>query len=100
MYQGRVLLLDLAFLSDLDRSFFMRLRPGLLAVLLSAAVPAAIAQTAAPANQNPAPNQPASNQPAPTPDRAASYYHYSLAHNYEELATLYGRSEYVTRAIE
>ena len=48
--------------------------------------------------------------PAPAPDvkptapkkadRAAAYYHYSLAHNYEELATLYGRSEYVTRAIE
>jgi tetratricopeptide (TPR) repeat protein len=72
----------------------MYLRPGLLAVLLSAV---ALAQTAAPAsNQHPAP----SPAPAKTPDRAASYYHYSLAHNYEELATLYGRSEYVTRAIE
>lgn len=49
----------------------------------------------------------AAQTPAATPntaqkpgDRAAAYYHYSLAHNYEELATLYGRSEYVTRAIE
>jgi tetratricopeptide (TPR) repeat protein len=54
---------------------------------------AAVAQTAAPA-----PNE--SQTPAKTPDRAASYYHYALAHNYEELATLYGRSEYITRAIE
>jgi tetratricopeptide (TPR) repeat protein len=68
----------------------MHLRSGVLALLLSAA---AVAQSAAPApNQNQA--------PAKTPDRAAAYYHYSLAHNYEELATLYGRSEYVTRAIE
>jgi tetratricopeptide (TPR) repeat protein len=70
----------------------MHLRPGVLAVLLSAA---AVAQSAAPA---PTPSQ--TQTPAKTPDRAASYYHYTLAHNYEELATLYGRSEYITRAIE
>jgi tetratricopeptide (TPR) repeat protein len=34
------------------------------------------------------------------PDRAAAYYHYTLAHNYEEMATTYGRPEYATRAIE
>src|SRR5271170_6286312 len=37
---------------------------------------------------------------APTPDRAAAYYHYALAHDYEEMATNYGRSEYATRAVE
>jgi tetratricopeptide (TPR) repeat protein len=34
------------------------------------------------------------------PDRAAAYYHFSLAHMYEDMATNYGRPEYATRAIE
>jgi tetratricopeptide (TPR) repeat protein len=34
------------------------------------------------------------------PDRAAAYYHFGLAHMYEEMATSYGRPEYATRAIE
>ena len=34
------------------------------------------------------------------PDRSAAYYHFSLAHMYEEMATNYGRPEYATRAIE
>ena len=34
------------------------------------------------------------------PDKAAAYYHYSLAHIYEELATIYGRAEYAPRAIQ
>ncbi|MCU1308373.1 MAG: Tetratricopeptide repeat protein [Acidobacteriaceae bacterium] len=33
-------------------------------------------------------------------DRAAAYYHYALAHSYEELVALYGRSEYANKAIE
>jgi tetratricopeptide (TPR) repeat protein len=33
-------------------------------------------------------------------DRADSYYHYMLAHEYEEMATTSGRPEYATRAIE
>jgi tetratricopeptide (TPR) repeat protein len=48
-------------------------------------------------------NAPATTPPAATaqiPDRAAAYYHYALAHNYEEMATAYGRSEYATRAVE
>jgi len=35
-----------------------------------------------------------------TPDSANAYYHYMLAHEYEEMATTLGRSEYATRAIE
>src|SRR5579875_748329 len=35
-----------------------------------------------------------------TPDEAGAYYHYMLAHEYEEMATTFGRSEYATRAIE
>jgi tetratricopeptide (TPR) repeat protein len=40
--------------------------------------------------------------PAPTRkvDRAAAYYHYTLAHLYEEQVAMYGRSELVTKAIE
>jgi tetratricopeptide (TPR) repeat protein len=34
------------------------------------------------------------------PDQAAAYYHYSLAHMYEEMMAMYGRSEYATKAIE
>jgi tetratricopeptide (TPR) repeat protein len=33
-------------------------------------------------------------------NRAQAYYHYALAHSYEEMATTYGRPEYATRAIE
>jgi len=34
------------------------------------------------------------------PDRASAYYHYMLAHEYEDMANTYGRPEYATRAIE
>ena len=33
-------------------------------------------------------------------DRATSYYHYTLAHMYEEQVTVYGRSELANKAIE
>ncbi|MBT9332898.1 tetratricopeptide repeat protein [Paracidobacterium acidisoli] len=32
--------------------------------------------------------------------RSSGYYHYMLAHEYEEMATTYGRPEYANRAIE
>ena len=34
------------------------------------------------------------------PDRAAAYYHFSLAHMYEEQVATYGRSELANKAIE
>jgi tetratricopeptide (TPR) repeat protein len=34
------------------------------------------------------------------PDRASSYYHFGLAHMYEEMAGTTGRQDYATRAIE
>ena len=55
----------------------------------------AAAAPAAPANVKAAP--PASTQ---KPDRSAAYYHFGLAHMYEEMATNYGRPEYATRAVE
>jgi tetratricopeptide (TPR) repeat protein len=34
------------------------------------------------------------------PDKAAAYYHYTLAHMYEEQVAVYGRSDLATKAIE
>ena len=43
----------------------------------------------------------AQDRKSPTPDRADSYYHYSLGHLYAELAGSYGnRSDYFNKAIE
>jgi tetratricopeptide (TPR) repeat protein len=46
--------------------------------------------------------KPVATPPATTqkPDRSAAYYHFGLAHMYEDMATNYGRPEYATRAIE
>ncbi|GGG94984.1 tetratricopeptide repeat protein [Silvibacterium dinghuense] len=46
------------------------------------------------------PQKTAAPDAAQQPDRAAAYYHYMLAHEYEELAMTTGRSEYATRAGE
>ena len=55
-------------------------------------------QPAAPAA---APANPATGTPnTQKPDRSAAYYHFGLAHMYEDMATNYGRPEYATRAIE
>jgi tetratricopeptide (TPR) repeat protein len=46
------------------------------------------------------PVPPPAAAPAKQPDRASAYYHFGLAHMYEDMATNYGRPEYATRAIE
>ena len=52
-------------------------------------------------SKTPAPTPPAADKtPAQQGDRASAYYHYALAHSYEEMATTYGRPDYATRAIE
>src|SRR5438105_6592321 len=38
--------------------------------------------------------------PKKTPDRAAAYYHFTLAHIYEELVASYARSEFAAKAVE
>lgn len=45
-------------------------------------------------------NKPASAPASPTQDRSTAYYHYGLAHIYEDLAMSQGRSDYATQAIE
>ena len=54
----------------------------------------AVAQSTA---QNSTPAAPASPHKA---DRAAAYYHYALAHMYEEQVAAYGRSDLANKAIE
>jgi len=34
------------------------------------------------------------------PDQAAAYYHFALAHIYEEMISMYGRSEYANKAVD
>lgn len=48
----------------------------------------------------PAPSQPANTAAEKKPDKAAAYYHFMMAHMYEEMVSMYGRSDYATKAIE
>jgi tetratricopeptide (TPR) repeat protein len=74
--------------------------PALCALSLGAQTPKTPPSTPA--------SQPAANPPktpldaaaTSTPDTASAYYHYMMAHQYEEMATTFGRTEYATRAIE
>lgn len=62
-----------------------------------------VAQDKAPADtqaQSPRSGIPPQASEAKKPDHAASYYHYGLAHMYEEMMAMYGRSEYAAKAIE
>jgi tetratricopeptide (TPR) repeat protein len=49
--------------------------------------------------QGPA-SQAAADQGQTEPDRASAYYHYGLAHLYEEMAVNAGRPDYATQAVE
>jgi tetratricopeptide (TPR) repeat protein len=64
-----------------------------------ASAPVAPSEGAAPAAATP-PAAPASAPGSQAGNRAEAYYHFSLAHIYEDMATTYGRPEYATRAIE
>jgi tetratricopeptide (TPR) repeat protein len=66
--------------------------------MISMAAVAALGQ-----NSPSAAKQPDSKAPQSSPrkvDRAAAYYHYSVAHMYEEQVTVYGRSDLANKAIE
>jgi tetratricopeptide (TPR) repeat protein len=80
-------------------------RPFLMILLAaaSAASQTGTSQTGTP-QASPAPPS-ASEQPETKPtarkaDRAAAYYHYTVAHMYEEQVTVYGRSDLANKAIE
>jgi tetratricopeptide (TPR) repeat protein len=70
-------------------------------LILSFLSAAAAAQTSpsAPADAQAADSKPAQSSPHKV-DHAASYYHYTLAHLYEEQVTAYGRSELANKAME
>lgn len=71
----------------------------LLTVATLALAAACCTPTFAQSKAAPAPAA-ADTQAVQKPDRSAAYYHYALAHEYEEMATTYGRPDYATRAIE
>lgn len=74
-----------------SRACNVRLDRILPAAVLFLGVHAALAQAGG--------KPPAAIVPA-QPDRAAAYYHYGLAHLYEDMATSAGRSDYASQAIE
>ena len=79
---------------------FIQLRGFVLALIL-ASLPAVAQQTSAPKPSGNSATQQANVPPAAhKTDRAAAYYHYGLAHMYEEMVAMYGRSEYATKAID
>jgi len=65
-----------------------------IALIITAGV--AVGQTSPAPQPDAAPAQTS----APKTDRSAAYYHYALAHMYEEQVTVYGRSELANKAIE
>jgi tetratricopeptide (TPR) repeat protein len=73
-------------------------------LMLSFLAAAAAAQTNSSAPADSAPDAKGSSkasQPAPRKvDHAAAYYHYTVAHMYEEQVTVYGRSELANKAME
>src|SRR5690349_21097454 len=76
--------------------FFMNKLACFLGVLLVACAPSFSQQTPAPVPDS----KPAAQASARKADRASSYYHYTMAHIYEELVTVYGRSDLANKAIE
>src|SRR6266849_1127618 len=92
------------FMNKVIRSF-------LLVLISATAVFAQQAPASAPDSKQPAPStsskaSQAADSKLTTPasprkvDRAAAYYHYTLAHMYEEQVAVYGRSDLANKAIE
>src|SRR5579872_1030674 len=68
--------------------------------LLIAVATVAVGQTTPPSSDA-SQSETASPQPSPRKvDHAAAYYHYTLAHMYEEMVTAYGRSDLAVKATE
>jgi tetratricopeptide (TPR) repeat protein len=70
-------------------------------LMILVAANAAFGQTSNSASSTPAPadSKPAQSSPRKL-DRSAAYYHYALAHMYEEMVTAYGRSDLANKSIE
>ena len=104
MEMHRVLLLlckprKVPTMSLFHRTSFLRSASLLPAAFLLLTGPTLHAQQAS--GQSPAATKSAAtNATKAVPDHAASYYHYGLAHLYEEMAVNAGRPDYATQAIE
>ncbi|MGD0270890.1 MAG: tetratricopeptide repeat protein, partial [Candidatus Sulfotelmatobacter sp.] len=72
-------------------------------LVISIFAAAAVGQNA-PAGAKPADSKESQGKSSPSSarkvDRAVAYYHYTLAHMYEEQVAVYGRSELATKAME
>ena len=69
-------------------------------LILSIASVGAVAQTAGSSEAKGSEAKTAESKSSRKIDRAAAYYHYSVAHMYEEQVTVYGRSDLANKAIE
>src|SRR5271169_3549988 len=56
------------------------------------------ASTAAP--EAPGAAAPTATSAEKAPDKAAAYYHFAMAHIYEEMVSMYGRADYANRAVD
>ncbi|HXZ42650.1 MAG TPA: tetratricopeptide repeat protein [Terriglobales bacterium] len=75
------------------------------AFVLALSVGAAAAQEAPAPSNSSSPAAPTASKPAAPAssrkvDRAAAYYHYTVAHMYEEQVAMYGRSDLASKAID
>jgi len=69
--------------------------------VLAATVALAQEPSQQPTKESPDSSQPKAAQAAPHKvDKAAAYYHYTVAHMYEEQVAMYGRSDLANKAIE
>ncbi len=66
----------------------------------SSAAPASSDQSPAASQDEATASTPAESTPPKQPDKAEAYYHFTVAHMYEEMASMYGRTDYATKAIE
>src|SRR6266852_3140747 len=87
--------------SSVVRLSMNRIFHSALVLLFLAAAAAAQSKPSSPAEKpaEPKAGQSAAQSPRKV-DRATSYYHYTLAHMYEEQVTVYGRSELANKAME
>ncbi len=71
-----------------------------LLLIIAVAGTAAVSQTSpSPSDSNAPGAKPAQTSPRKV-DKSAAYYHYTLAHMYEEMVTAYGRSDLALKATE
>jgi tetratricopeptide (TPR) repeat protein len=79
--------------------FFMKKQLWIFSVVLTGSLLLAQNQPARATDTQAAAGAPSATK-GKTPDRAAAYYHFALAHMYEEQVATYGRSELANKAIE